>query len=258
MLLCLLKQPHYCAFKTPAVCCVWEGVQKFNLHMKMHTREKPYRCFVCGQQFIQKGSHEKHNTLHTVQWLYSCGLWGKTFRCTLDLNQYTKLHKVAAHMCSICGKVFTEHPNLDSHVQTHTGEKPYLCHTCGIPFTQKEAWTKHSRIPANDCPHQCSVCNKCFMTQSALNHHLGSHWWETILMCNMSEAFHWQGVLYVISYDIFWWKGLCVFSLWEGIHWTDQFEGTLETAHWWETFPLSLRWELHSETWSEKTYWKTV
>jgi hypothetical protein len=33
---------------------------------------------------------------------------------------------------------------------------------------------------------------------------------------------------------------------------------TRETAHWWETAPVSLWWESRSETWSEKTYWKTA
>ena len=110
-------------------------MQKLNLHIKMTTGEKPYHCFDCGQPFIQKGSLEKHNTLHTGEQLYSCGLCGK-MRCMLDLNQHMKLHTRDAHMCSVWGKVFTKHPNLDSHVQTHTEEKPYLCHTSGIPFTQ--------------------------------------------------------------------------------------------------------------------------
>lgn len=164
-----------------AVC--GKSVQKLNLHMKMHTGEKPYQCSICGQRFIQKGSLEKHNTLHTGERPYSCGLCSKTFRCKSDLNQHTKLHTGDAHKCSICGKVFTTRPNLDSHVRTHTGEKPYLCHTCGLHFTQKGTLTKHSRIHANDRPHQCSVCNKCFITQSALNLHCRVHTGEKPYTC---------------------------------------------------------------------------
>ena len=61
--------------------------------------------------------------------------------------------------------------------------------------------------------------------------------------------------------DILWYsvvkRALCV-GLWECIHWADQFEETRETTHWWESFPLSLLWAFHSETWSEKTYWRTA
>ena len=65
-------------------------------------------------------------TQHTVVWLYSCCWCGKKFRCKSDLNQHTKLHTGDAHMCCICGKVFTKHPNGGSHLQT---QKPYVCHT---------------------------------------------------------------------------------------------------------------------------------
>jgi KRAB domain-containing zinc finger protein len=143
--------------------------------MKMHTGEKQYQCSVCGQQFIGKGSLEKHNTLHTVERQYGCGLWGKTFRCKLDLNQHTKLHKGGAHMCSVSGKVFTVHADLDSHMRTHPGEKLYLCHTFGVHCTQKGALTIHSRIPANDRLHRYSVSKKRFIAQSALNLHFMIH-----------------------------------------------------------------------------------
>jgi hypothetical protein len=226
--------------------------------MKMHTGEKQYQCSVCGQQFIQKGSLEKHNTLCTVERLYGCGVCGKMLRCKLDLNQHTKLHTGDVHMCCVCVKVFTKHPNLYSHVQTHTREKPYLCHTSGIRFTQKEALTKHFTIHNNDLSHQCSVCNKCFITQSALNLHLGF-----TLLTNRTHVQHVrslslkEGTLCDTLWYILVKRALCV-GLWEGIHWADQFEERCETAQWSETFPLSLWWEFGSETWSEKVCWKTA
>jgi len=73
-------------------------------------------------------------------------------------------------------------------------------------------------------------------------------------MCNMSEVFHWQRVLYVAYYDTVWWKRPCVRSV--GRHsvgrsvWRHMWDCTLHR----ETFPLSLRWQFHSETQSEKTY----
>ena len=63
---------------------------------------------------------------------------------------------------------------------------------------------------------------------------------------------------YVTPYDPVWWKELCVFGLWEGIQWADQLEEKCDTAQWWDIFPPSLWWEFRSETWSEKTYWKTT
>jgi hypothetical protein len=50
-----------------AVC--GKSVQKLNLHMKMHTGGKPYERPICSQRFLQKGSLEEHNTLHTGEQL---------------------------------------------------------------------------------------------------------------------------------------------------------------------------------------------
>jgi rubredoxin len=145
--------------------------------MKMHTGEKQYRCSVCGKRFNQKGSLEKHYTLHTVERQYGCGLLGKTFRCKLDLNQHTKLHKGGAHMCTVCGKVFTVHGNLDSHMRTHSGEKPYLCHTFGVHCTQKGALTEHPGY----LPMIVSTSIQCVRNVLSLKVHLAFILWFTLV-----------------------------------------------------------------------------
>jgi hypothetical protein len=85
------------------------------------------------------------------------------FRSKLDTNQHSKWHTADAHMCWLCGKVFTTCPHFDTYVRRNPGWKSQLYN--------KGALTKHSRMPANDRRHQCSVCNKRFFTQSTLNLH---------------------------------------------------------------------------------------
>ena len=92
--------------------------------------------------------------------------------CLLVLvKERQSLETYTAHLCNVCGKVFTMHANLDSNVTTHFEEKTYFCHTCCVHFPQYAALIKHSGIHANDRPHQSSVCNKRFFTQSALKFH---------------------------------------------------------------------------------------
>ncbi|KAL1249348.1 hypothetical protein QQF64_020353 [Cirrhinus molitorella] len=65
----------------------------------------------------------------------------RTSKKTHDAGQ-TK-GKAQKLKCNYCDKVFTKNFDLQQHIRSHTGEKPFQCIVCGRAFAQKSNVKKH-------------------------------------------------------------------------------------------------------------------
>uniref|UniRef100_A0A3B4A6Y7 C2H2-type domain-containing protein n=1 Tax=Periophthalmus magnuspinnatus TaxID=409849 RepID=A0A3B4A6Y7_9GOBI len=105
------------------------------------------------------------------------------------------------HVCPYCKKEFGRKYNLDNHIRTHTGEKPFSCSVCENTFRSKTNLNKHmkghpsllksqtkrtstlknrskSKVIQNYPKKQtfgCSLCDKVFSTQKNLSYHMSHH-----------------------------------------------------------------------------------
>ncbi|XP_037040105.1 zinc finger protein 2 homolog [Bradysia coprophila] len=76
--------------------------------------------------------------------------------------------------CLICGKTFA-YGYMESHVRTHSGERPFKCTCCNLKFSQPGNLALHMRVHSGERPYQCEKCSKLFTTSSNLKAHQRIH-----------------------------------------------------------------------------------
>lgn len=94
-----------------------------------------------------------------------CGVCGETVAPSETLTDHLQVHREAGKICHVCGKTYR---NMETHLRSHTGDKPYRCTVCTKSFPRVGALRRHRRIHTGERPYICEFCRKTFMDASAL------------------------------------------------------------------------------------------
>uniref|UniRef100_H2Y664 Zinc finger protein n=1 Tax=Ciona savignyi TaxID=51511 RepID=H2Y664_CIOSA len=85
--------------------------------------------------------------------------------------------------CARCGGAFANVYNLRIHERTHTGEKPFKCVKCGKQFSDPSSLGKHKLWHAGVKNKSCPICRRMFTTPAQVRDHIRTHTKEKPFSC---------------------------------------------------------------------------
>ncbi|XP_012939716.2 uncharacterized protein LOC101859793 [Aplysia californica] len=132
---------------------------------------------------------DNRNLYHGWESPYEFKVCGEMFSEVGNLQTHEKNHsRDRPHQSEVCGAAFTKSRHLQDHKGTHEGERPYKCEVCGATFTRGSHLLNHKRIHIGEKPYKCEVCGATFTQSGNLQRHKRTHTGEKPYKCEVCGA----------------------------------------------------------------------
>ncbi|XP_076804591.1 uncharacterized protein LOC143448655 [Clavelina lepadiformis] len=140
------------------------------------TNDRNNACKIQTQVFVGNNKEKR----------FFCKFCNKLFQHKSNLNTHIRTHTgERPYQCDVCHKSFSANKDLKAHMRTHTGERPYQCDVCYKSFSQSNSLKTHMRTHTGERPYQCEMCHKSFSQSNSLKTHVRTHTGERPYQCEM-------------------------------------------------------------------------
>ncbi|KAM0756057.1 hypothetical protein T439DRAFT_320745 [Meredithblackwellia eburnea MCA 4105] len=186
--------PHPATHSYPHSHHHLRGVQRNGHHLIHHHRHHghPYGVHPRVATTVVAPPLPSANGRHQCRWK-GCLL---SFETSSELMNHLSVEHVGSGKagyvclwegCDRCedGKGFAQRQKVMRHLQTHTGDRPFVCDVCNKSFSEATTLTQHMRVHTNERPYKCTHpgCEKAFSLASALTIHLRTHTGDKPFRC---------------------------------------------------------------------------
>ncbi|XP_041349548.1 zinc finger protein 665-like isoform X1 [Gigantopelta aegis] len=100
-----------------------------------------------------------------------------------------KGNKTSEFKCRFCDLLVYSEDNLVTHMQSHSGLRPFVCLQCGQTFTERSSMVTHKKLHLgpNAYRYECNICGRRFAKASTLVRHKRTHTGEKPFTCNICQ-----------------------------------------------------------------------